>query len=342
MSGPPQPKRAAGPELPTTFELRQLEHALAVAEHGSFATAALALHLSQSALSRSVQALERVVGSSMFVRSPQGVEVTEAGQALLHRAREIVALARDMDTQFFRNRSLRGGSLGVGLASPFGEGCALAATRLMAVEWPGVRVELRTAFRTDLLPQLRGGQIELLLADASLLGMEPEEEIELETLQSHALVAFVRRGHPLVGRQATLGDVFGHPVLAMGRISPGLLEQLLREQAAAGPPAPQQRPFPSVICNSMTMLERLLLGSDAVASAPPSSLRHLVERGAAVPLLAPAWLRSPFGVARLRSRPSSDPVRAFLAELRRAHARAAAEDAALIERWFGAGPGARR
>lgn len=342
MTGPKERRRTPPAEPATNFELRQLQHALAVAEHGSFATAALALHLSQSALSRSVQALERVVGAPMFVRSAQGISITPSGQALLRRAREILLLARDMDAQFFRNRSLQGGSLGVGVASPLGEACAVAATRVLAVDWPGVRVELRTAFRTDLLPQLRSGHIELLLADASLLAQEPEQELEVEALEPHALVVVVRRGHPLAGRPVTLADAFSYPVLAIGRINPGLLELLLREQAASAGTSGDPRPFPSVICNSMTVLRRLMLGSDAVASATPSAVRELVESGAVEPLMAPAWLRSTFGVARLRSRRTSEPGQAFLAALREAHARRAIEDAALIARWFDPSTGRRR
>ncbi|HBM63808.1 MAG TPA: LysR family transcriptional regulator, partial [Pseudomonas sp.] len=48
------------------IELRHLRHALSLAEHGNFARAAEALHLSQPALTRSLQALEAQVGEQLF------------------------------------------------------------------------------------------------------------------------------------------------------------------------------------------------------------------------------------------------------------------------------------
>jgi DNA-binding transcriptional LysR family regulator len=77
------------------LELRQLAHFLAVAEAGHFTRAAARVHLTQSSLSSSVRALERELGSDLFVRSTRRVELTEAGRALLPAARRTVAAAED-------------------------------------------------------------------------------------------------------------------------------------------------------------------------------------------------------------------------------------------------------
>ena len=50
------------------IELRHLKHLSALAEHASFSRAAEALHLTQPALSRSIQALEAQVGGPLFER----------------------------------------------------------------------------------------------------------------------------------------------------------------------------------------------------------------------------------------------------------------------------------
>jgi DNA-binding transcriptional LysR family regulator len=316
------------------FELRQLKHAMAVAEHGNFAQAALALHLSQSALSRSVQALERGIGAQLFVRSAQGVMLTDTGRDVLRQGREMLLLAAEVDTQFFRNRSLQGGSLGIGVGTAASEPSAVDATRAFVAEFPTVRVELRAAFRTDLLPSLKTGQLDLLLADSTLFAQEPE--LEVEALEAHPLVVFVRPGHPLTRRTAvTLPEVFGFPVMSLGRIQPGLLAPLLEEQAATPAPVSQLRPMPSVICNSLALLERLVRSSDAVASAAPSVLRPRIEDGTLVALLAPAWLHTPFGIVHLPSRVQSAAALSFREHLRMAHAKRAAEDRQLVRAWFG-------
>ncbi|MGY1693659.1 LysR family transcriptional regulator [Geodermatophilus sp. SYSU D00814] len=73
------------------MELRQLRYFLAVAEEGRFSRAAKRLHIAAPSLSQQIQALERELRASLFERTPQRVELTIAGQALLERARVVLA-----------------------------------------------------------------------------------------------------------------------------------------------------------------------------------------------------------------------------------------------------------
>jgi DNA-binding transcriptional LysR family regulator len=73
------------------MELRQLTHFVAVAEDNSFTKAARRLHLSQSALSISIRALEHDLGARLFERTRREVTLSDAGRALLPEARRILA-----------------------------------------------------------------------------------------------------------------------------------------------------------------------------------------------------------------------------------------------------------
>ena len=73
------------------MELRQFRYFLAVAEEGRFNRAAKRLHIAAPSLSQQIQALERELGVPLFERTPQRVTLTLAGQALVERARVILA-----------------------------------------------------------------------------------------------------------------------------------------------------------------------------------------------------------------------------------------------------------
>jgi LysR family transcriptional regulator, carnitine catabolism transcriptional activator len=69
---------------------RQLEYFLAVAAHGSFTSAAAALHVAQPSLSHAIKAIEREFGAQLFHRLSRGVKLTAAGEALLRPAQQVL------------------------------------------------------------------------------------------------------------------------------------------------------------------------------------------------------------------------------------------------------------
>ena len=73
------------------MELRELKGYVAVVEEGGMSAAARRLHVSQSALSQTINSLEREVGVKLLVRCSGGVRPTAAGMTLLGEARAVLA-----------------------------------------------------------------------------------------------------------------------------------------------------------------------------------------------------------------------------------------------------------
>jgi epsilon-lactone hydrolase len=90
---------------PETVELRHLRSFVAVADELNFSRAAQRLFLSQPALSRQIRSLERLIGCELFRRSTQRIELTLAGEALLARARTLLA---DADEAIAEARAVGG------------------------------------------------------------------------------------------------------------------------------------------------------------------------------------------------------------------------------------------
>jgi DNA-binding transcriptional LysR family regulator len=76
------------------MELRQVRYFIAVAEEGNFTAAARRVHVTQPPVTRQIRALERELKVTLFRRTPQGTELTDAGREFLIDAREIIARAK--------------------------------------------------------------------------------------------------------------------------------------------------------------------------------------------------------------------------------------------------------
>ncbi|HWN56410.1 MAG TPA: LysR family transcriptional regulator, partial [Methylomirabilota bacterium] len=77
------------------MEIDQVETFVAIVRRGGFTRAAASLHLSQPAVSRRLDLLERELGRPLFDRTRGGARLTEAGQAFLPHAEALLASMRD-------------------------------------------------------------------------------------------------------------------------------------------------------------------------------------------------------------------------------------------------------
>ena len=99
------PKLIDLPRAPEAIELRHLRAFVAVAEELNFSRAATRMFVTQPALSRQIQALERLLGVDLLRRSTQRVELTIAGESLLGRSRSLLS---DVDEAVQATRSVAG------------------------------------------------------------------------------------------------------------------------------------------------------------------------------------------------------------------------------------------
>jgi DNA-binding transcriptional LysR family regulator len=157
------------------MELRQLRYLDAVARHRSFTRAALDLHIAQSALSQQVGRLERELGIELLRRTTRRVEVTEAGELVLARARRALAEVNGVSADLDALQGLVRGTLRLGGVPPVGPVHPAALIADFSRAHPGVAITVREDVAFTLLGQLRDGTLELvmaLVAPDSLDGLE--------------------------------------------------------------------------------------------------------------------------------------------------------------------------
>ncbi|QHG65534.1 LysR family transcriptional regulator [Pseudomonas putida] len=124
------------------MDYRQLRAFIAVFEERNITAAARAIHLSQPALSGSIKALEDALGTTLFVRRPRGVEVTDDARALYPEAQRMVAEASRLLTRFRSDRACAALQIGVehDVSSVTVKQLVLAAAAIT----PAVRLQLVT------------------------------------------------------------------------------------------------------------------------------------------------------------------------------------------------------
>ena len=180
------------------MELRQLSHFLAVAEERHFTRAAARVHLTQSSLSSSVRALERELGSDLFVRSTRQVELTEAGRALLPAAIRTLAAAEDGRDAVAAVRGLVRGHLAIGAIQTLGQVNLPGLLARFHRRHPAVTLRVHHAGAPELVRHTADGEIDLAIVDRPL---GPQgNRVRAQGLASESLQLAVAADDPLAHR----------------------------------------------------------------------------------------------------------------------------------------------
>jgi DNA-binding transcriptional LysR family regulator len=181
------------------MELRHLTYFVAVAERLNFSRAAEELHVAQPAISQQIRALEQELGIQLFNRVGKRVSLTEAGQALLPHARQILAAVEVAQDEVRERGDLLRGTASLG-APP------TVSTRLLPDvltrfkrQYPGLEVTLREAGTESLLQLVEAGKLDLAIVADDVLPPVVEGQPFLE--ESYVLA--VSAQHPL-GRRRTV------------------------------------------------------------------------------------------------------------------------------------------
>ncbi|AJT63675.1 hypothetical protein T261_1990 [Streptomyces lydicus] len=131
------------------MSLRQMEYLVAVVEEESFTRAAEALHVTQSALSHQIKALEREAGGALLERMPRGVRLTPMGRAYFPYAELAVRSARQARRAALAAAGAESGELHIATVHAQAIGVLPGVCARWAREHPGVRLVLHEYATTD-------------------------------------------------------------------------------------------------------------------------------------------------------------------------------------------------
>jgi DNA-binding transcriptional LysR family regulator len=251
---------------------RRLKHLVAVADCKNFGRAADKCNLSQSALSRSIQAAEEELGLRLFERSTVEVRCTPAGQFVLERARKLLFENRCMerDISLYRERLMGDLAFGVG---PY-PAATIVPTLLVDLRnrHPGVNVRVEVNNARYLMEHLRAEELDFYLADLRLV--PPVADLEVTPIGVMEAGFYVRPGHPL----SQAGSVSGAALLIHGLISVRAPDAVrLQLGSLLGLPKGTRLPL-ALECDDLGLLKTVAMATDSVLACPNAgALREVAE-----------------------------------------------------------------
>ena len=266
---------------PHPFTLRQLQYAVAVADERNFHRAAQLCRVAQPSLSAQLAQLEDVLGVRLFERDRRRVLPTQAGEALVARARRLLLEADDLVAAARRFVDPLSGTLRFGVIPTISPYLVPSATSALRAEFGSLVVHWVEDKTPNLVEELEAGRL-----DAVLLALEaPLGQMEHAVIGRDPFVLAGAAEHPLLRstKPVALGALADAEVLLLDE------GHCLREQALE-------------LCATSSATEASFRATSL------STLATMVGDGRSVTLLPSLAVQVEAGRAGLRTRAFAEPA----------------------------------
>ncbi|MFN2452819.1 MAG: LysR family transcriptional regulator [Pyrinomonadaceae bacterium] len=294
------------------MEIRQLRAFAAIAETGTFTAGALRVHVTQAAVSMQIGQLEAEIGVRLFIRAPRRVVLTEAGEALLLRARTIL---REHDAALAEMAELTGADYG---RLRIGNSSAMISTeqlplilKELCARHARAEVSVHSGTSEALVRQILDGDL-----DVAFVSLPVEARgIRTETLARDELVAIASPRHALARQRVITAKALAGEKLIMGERGGNTRRLIDRFFAKAG-----VHPTVTMELSRLAGIKRMVEEGMGVGIVPLQSTREEVLAGR----LVTWWVKGAqfnweLGLAQLHGDGAESPVRKTFVQLCRKH-----------------------
>jgi DNA-binding transcriptional LysR family regulator len=280
----------------------------AVAQTGSMTLGAERLGISQPAVSKQVQELERALGVPLFDRIGRRVHLSQAGETLADYARRLFALAREAEEAMADVRAGGRGRLAIGASTTIG---TYLLPGVLADFWrwhPRVELLVQVENTEQVHRRLAGHELDLGLTE----GPVEEEDLEAEVIHRDELVLIAAPGHRLAGQgRVALSAVREEPFILR---EPGSGTRAVEERALARLKLPVRA---VMVLGSTEAIKRVV--AEGVGLAIVSRLAVAAECAAGTLAVLPVSglpIDRPLHLVRRKGRRDGPAMRAFCTALR--------------------------
>ena len=181
--------------------LSSLSYAIVAAEKKSISSAARALNVQQSVVSRHIQNLEDSIGVSIFERVPGGIKLTKAGKRFLERSENVLA---EFD-RAMKEAALAGcgdeGEISIGGEAPLSETYLHDLLQTYRGLYEHISIQIVQESKTQLLRRMLRGEIDFALVHAKPFGPDFDivgDDFDSEIFWRTKLFVALPQSHPFV------------------------------------------------------------------------------------------------------------------------------------------------
>ncbi|AOE65003.1 LysR substrate-binding domain-containing protein [Pseudomonas corrugata] len=251
--------------------LKQIRAFLAVAQSLSFAVACERLHLSQSALSLTIKALEEGLGGRLFSRNTRNVALTPEGESLLPLARRLVADWDNAEDEMRQRFTLQRGRVTLAAMPSFAGNLLPPILKTFRARYPNVNVTVNDVINEQVLEMVRDRHVELGVAFEPLQG----SSLAFTPLYLDRFVAVVPLDSPLAQRsEIQWQTLLEQPFITLQR--PSTVRVMLEEHLQArGMKLPVE--FES---HQLATVGRMVASGLGVSAVPALCVGQMHELGA--------------------------------------------------------------
>ncbi len=195
------------------MQLIELRTFLAVAKEKSFSAAAQRLFITQPAISKRIQSLERHLGAPLFDRIGKKVYLTEAGTLLIERAETMLQLAKDTEKEIFNLHDTISGRLNLATSHHIGLHRLAPVLKNFSQRYPDVLLDIQFEDSEVAYQMVRSGQVELAVVTLNPVETDLDADL-IAKLVWHDPLVFVSTAANL--RIDTMQKLAEHPCILPG------------------------------------------------------------------------------------------------------------------------------
>jgi|GEM_PF-775981 len=181
-------------EFINLIKVQDLRMIIALDEHGTILNAANVMGLSQPAITKRLQDLEKDLGITLFHRMSRGVEPTPYGEIVIKHAHIILNQLRRAESEVSDLSSGLGGRLTIGMPVSASMDLVSEAISELIERRKNVQISLVNDYNIRLIPSLKRGNLDLIVGR---LPENQQDDINIETFYQENLKIIVGTDHPL-------------------------------------------------------------------------------------------------------------------------------------------------